>query len=560
MVVMQLLFDSLSRCFGLPLHPDDNHDHNHKRNRHRNQSSRNTKPPLGSQPLGVSKSRTRSNDHLKDLSHDEQLEQHNNNNDNSNYSNDTGTTSNRRKESNNSLKLHDAEWDNLFDTVSHHQQSSACCFSPTANPIHEHDVTEFPLLEPSPGRTKSSFCNVSLSRPKRHMSRNSSTSSSKDVLLRKARKEINKRKLDIFRSDPSSKHPYQQPFKRSTTSHSSSFASRILLGGSSTESPSALLCFANPIFDSDDDDMRLYREGNDRDGEDTITSTLFFESKYEHVVENGPPVPLYYDQALKLDEENDDEIVKLYENGCIKHEIKSIFCHTNNSQRNGNNENNGAGIAPPPPPPQEQLKPGPKSMADSTSSNEDLDDLLFDSDLDEDFIQKITRENCGIVDNNHKPRWSDLTSTPQHHNHHHHDHQQQQHHKIQLYKSDDGFPSTQPTNTMSTIPSPPNISKSRQELNVISDLVFDKSVGTGRAVGASIRLCSRGGGNGGSTSPTSPPPMLKLMNYSSLSSGTQALTPVNSASTGHLSPKKEDCTYVDPFDGEGNMEAMVEKI
>ncbi len=542
MVVMQLLFDSLSRCFGLPLHPDDNHDH--KRNRHRNQSSRNTKPPLGSQPLGVSKSRTRSNEHLKDLSHDEQLEHHHNN-DNSNFNSDTGSTRNRRKESNNSLKLHDAEWDRLFDTVSHHQQSSACCFSPTANPIHEHDVTEFPLLEPSPGRT-GSFCNVSLSRPKRHTSRNSSTSSSKDVLLRKARKEINKRKLDIFRSDPSSRHQYQQPYKRSATSNSSSFASRLLLGGSSTESPGALLCFANPIFDDDDDDMRLYREGNDRDGEDTITSTLFFESQYEHVVENGPPVPLYYDQALTLDEEHDDEIVKLYENGCIKHEIKSIFCRTNNSQRNDNDENNVAGTSPPPPPPQEQLKPGPKSMADSTSSNEDLDEYL---------LQKVVRQNCGILDNNHKPLLSDLTSTP----HHHHDHQQQ-HHKIQLYKSDDGFLSTQPTNTMSTIPSPPSVSKSRQGLNVISDLVFDQSVGTGIGVGAtSIRRCSRSGGNGGSTSPTSPP-MLKLMNYSSLSSGTQALTPVNSASTGHFSPKKEDCTYVDPFDGEGNMEAMVEKI
>ena len=98
------------------------------------------------------------------------------------------------------------------------------------------------------------------------------------------------------------------------------------------------------------------------------------------------------------------------------------------------------------------------------------------------------------------------------------------------YKTDPEFVAS--SSRVSSIPSPPSVTKSRQELDVISDWVFSKNQ-------------SGEEGKQESEPPQSEasPPSLKLMNNSSLS--TQALTPTNSASDTHLSPKKVTCTYYD---------------
>jgi len=123
--------------------------------------------------------------------------------------------------------------------------------------------------------------------------------------MEKARKKSNKRKLDIFR-----KPPERNP---------SSFSK--LLGSNSTIPQ--MLCFANPIFDSSDDDLKLFRDDYTVD-EETIASTLYFDARYEHVVQNKKPVPLYQEFSVPFSESNDD-IIKIYNMGSHQ-SIRNVYC------------------------------------------------------------------------------------------------------------------------------------------------------------------------------------------------------------------------------------------
>ena len=71
------------------------------------------------------------------------------------------------------------------------------------------------------------------------------------------------------------------------------------------------LCFATPIDEEDDDDdevNEILKTDSDDDcntlntAEDTVTSTLFFESKYAHIVEHRPPMPLFSDFKVEDDQ------------------------------------------------------------------------------------------------------------------------------------------------------------------------------------------------------------------------------------------------------------------
>jgi hypothetical protein len=57
------------------------------------------------------------------------------------------------------------------------------------------------------------------------------------------------------------------------------------------------LCFATPIRDDDDDDAVPLNEPDDdatlNTCEDTISSTIYFDAKYSHLVEKRPPMPLF---------------------------------------------------------------------------------------------------------------------------------------------------------------------------------------------------------------------------------------------------------------------------
>ncbi|KAG7347338.1 hypothetical protein IV203_016043 [Nitzschia inconspicua] len=86
----------------------------------------------------------------------------------------------------------------------------------------------------------------------------------------------------------------------STTSSSSYYTpqtdfSRLL-------NPSLALCFATPVRgteeEPDETDMKSVDNNSDTatlntNGEDTITSTLYFDSKYAHIPETRPPMPLF---------------------------------------------------------------------------------------------------------------------------------------------------------------------------------------------------------------------------------------------------------------------------
>jgi len=337
---MQVVFDSLSRCFGAPNDVSDT----------QGLQGINT---LGAQPLGASKSRrTQSNDQQ-----DQQLQQNNqqpnsqlkhtgiisqqNQQQTRNSQNNSNQEQQLDKRRRGSSRLQDPEWKALFKTVPQHQRSSSCCYSAAANPLE--DVQHNSRNKHSEhdhygnGRSSSSFASNSFGH--------------KDK-LQKARQTSNKRKLDIFRSEPKDKR---------SNPPSSSFASRFL-GSESSFNTGAILCFANPIFDSGDDDLTLFRDNND--GDDTITSTLFFDAKYEHVVENGPPIPLYPDQAVPLSEEHDDEIIKIFKAGSIDHQIKSIYCSSRIDVRHNVNAAGGNGKILMP---QKIMEVGSKSMADSSN-------------------------------------------------------------------------------------------------------------------------------------------------------------------------------------------------
>lgn len=451
MVVMQLLFDSLSRCFGIPLDPNDQQGPN----------------GLGAQPLGASNSRNQSKEQDKSShnsrSYDNQHHRHHHPDHHRDHD---------------SLKLHDPEWDNLFETVSQHQRSSACCYSAAANPLEDDQVPDAELEQETLDRAQQQAFGG------KHI-RSSSSSSHKDV-LRKARRESTKRKLNIFRNENEHKR----------TASSSSFASR-LLGSETGFQTGAILCFANPIFDSEDDDVRLYRD--DRDGEDTINSTLYFDAKYEHMVENRPPMPLYPEQALRLSETHNDEIVKIYKSGALKHKIKSIYCPSGSSLRSRSNSNGGASSSGAPPSSRHGARPGPRSMADSSSDVDDYDSIS--------------------VHSRHR-------------------------HTAQNYSSNNRgcSPSQQST---SPIP-PPLVTKSRQELNVISDWVFSSTGKSSEQLNhdqqqKQIQQLQQQQQEQKQDQMETIPPSLKLMNNSSLS--TQALTPTPSASDTQLSPKKERCEF-----------------
>ena len=68
------------------------------------------------------------------------------------------------------------------------------------------------------------------------------------------------------------------------------------------------LCFATPVRDEDEeDDLPLNVEPDDDSTlntcEDTMTSTVYFDSKYAHVVEKRPPMPLF--SHFKVSDEED---------------------------------------------------------------------------------------------------------------------------------------------------------------------------------------------------------------------------------------------------------------
>jgi len=156
-----------------------------------------------------------------------------------------------------------------------------------------------------------------------------------EASIEKSRTKCSKRKLDIFRTGSSSRN-HKQP-------NTSSFASRLLGDGSFPSG--AMLCFANPILD-DEEDIKLQRADEMMlEDEETVASTLFFDAKYAHVVEEQPPFALYPSfQVTK-----GDSLVDIFQSASHK-TITSIYCPN------------------PPSPPKKESRM--ESMADDVSVND----------------------------------------------------------------------------------------------------------------------------------------------------------------------------------------------
>ncbi len=213
----------------------------------------------------------------------------------------------------------------------------------------------------SKAKLRASSSSISRNRRTSVLSKSSSSLSHK-ASLEKARTRSNKRKLDIFRN-------VEQP----------SAFSKFLGGGSQVGgfTGGAMLCFANPIFDSTDDDMRILRRRENIDDaaadEETITSTLYFDAKYEHIVEDRQPMPLYRDY-LVVQNNSSDEIMQMYQSGENKR-IRSIY----------------RGHPPPPP------NVSSTSMVDATSSDEETDEEDDHSEHDNLAKTFFSEEDCNNV-------------------------------------------------------------------------------------------------------------------------------------------------------------------
>jgi len=115
------------------------------------------------------------------------------------------------------------------------------------------------------------------------------------------RKSPASRRDDIFRN-----RQHSDNTKRGPGEKASSFRTFLDQQGVSTA-----LCFASPI--NEDEIVKSDSDTNTLNTcEDTITSTLYFERKYSHVVEKRPPMPLF--NQFKVDTHETDELRRIVAN------------------------------------------------------------------------------------------------------------------------------------------------------------------------------------------------------------------------------------------------------
>lgn len=162
------------------------------------------------------------------------------------------------------LELQDREWDALFQHDAKPKQQKPLKYQHSANPDLEH------------ARAVAQAKQVASQSERRSQQRKSTK-----------RKTPATRRDEIFRSrrlDPPSKAqeaPQRSSFSRFLSNH---------------QGVANALCFATPIRDEEDEAVPLNEHDDDstlNTCEDTVTSTLIFDSKFSHVVEKRPPMPLF---------------------------------------------------------------------------------------------------------------------------------------------------------------------------------------------------------------------------------------------------------------------------
>lgn len=184
------------------------------------------------------------------------------------------------------LELQDKEWDGLFQHDNKQQQQQ----QHSSKPLQYHHAPENPDLEYARAVAQAKLAGAN---PTRRSPKSRSASTNK-------RKTPASKRDEIFRT-----RRFEPPQKTcSTQENPTNHLTRLL---SNHPVVANALCFANPVRDEDEDDLPLNQEPDDDSTlntcEDTMTSTVYFDAKYAHVVEKRPPMPLF--SHFKVNEEED---------------------------------------------------------------------------------------------------------------------------------------------------------------------------------------------------------------------------------------------------------------
>jgi hypothetical protein len=202
-----------------------------------------------------------------------------------------------------------AEMESTFTGSASMRQTSSSLSRRRRVALHDKEFDELFQDEPAGRPTEGS--------PARRTSRTTQPRSQLQAVPVDRRRTTSSRKSDIFRSRaPTPELPTQ------ARSSQTSAATLVQLFGSNGEAlVQRALCFATPIDEDNEENDLLHTDKtvqscdntlNTNTDDHTVTSTLYFDAKYEHVVENRPPMPLF--ETFRVPHtDNRNELVKIVE-------------------------------------------------------------------------------------------------------------------------------------------------------------------------------------------------------------------------------------------------------
>jgi len=213
----------------------------------------------------------------------------------------------------NQLKLNDKQYDELFDKVKrgssktpkHMKNANRSSNGQPPRPGGQKDMNGSVS-----GMTSISDHDTARALAQAKLAANPPRYRSKRKRPAQTREEIFRNKNGTARSSSSANcvggKPAASASRNATSTPKTDFA-RLL-------NPSLALCFATPIRGTEEEQEELDQKSVDHscsdtatlntNGDDTITSTLYFDSKYAHIQESTPPMPLFSD--FKIGHANDE--------------------------------------------------------------------------------------------------------------------------------------------------------------------------------------------------------------------------------------------------------------
>lgn len=314
-MVVQALIDSLSRCLGAPGGVTHPHTANNNVNGVNGVSDGNA-----SNPKSEANDNRRRNIYNRHAEEGEAL------------------AARRRQGRALGLELHDQEWDALFEKDAANDETAG------GKNNDSREKANFRNGKNSPSHNGRNEEGRPGSNPK---------SKSPDIDVGYA---------DVFAKAKEAAQPSRHTTPRKTTADrqaeifrcratpNPSFASRLL----ASDAVFKALCFANPVHDCNIT-MNYGKKGNDNDGtgictmpsehsvaEETMTSTVCFENKFNHQTENRPPMPLFNRFKVDCDEIKDNELISIVNSGSHHsiHMLKEFQRHNSLAHPSLFNSNN----------------------------------------------------------------------------------------------------------------------------------------------------------------------------------------------------------------------------